>query len=585
MVESLDYSGVIQNVAGYDPHGAVYGDLSSPEGVAVDGSGNIYVADSGNSHVVEYSSGGATIRVIGSNGTAPGQLSNGIWGVAVAGTTLIVADTFNNNISLFNKTTGAYITRWTVNGAQGIAVDPSNNLYADIQAANGAFPNGNTVGKYNLSGTLLTSWGGGGGTADGVVNSPTGLAVGPQGYLYVVDASPGTTRVSVFTNTGTFAGKFGSQGSGNGQMQVPDGIAVDAQGNVFVVDWGNSRVELFGYGPLAPPPTLTPTSTPTFTITQTPNPSWTATSTATSTFTPTSTNSPTMTPTAVHPFLTQWGDGFCESAPASFCLPYGLATDATDNIYVADFTDNRIDKFTSGGTYVTAFGSGYSGNATFNGPCGLALDTSGNIYTTNEISYQVIKTDSAGSTLAIWGSQDSGSAAVSQFKSVVTYPYMGIAVNSSLGKVYVTDTGNGRVQVFNLDGSGGSVFATGLNNPFGIAVDPSNNVYVADEANDDIHVYNSAGVVSAFVFGGAGSGNGLFNKPLYLAWKSGQLFVADSFNSRVQILNSTTGAYIDQWGTNGTGGNGKFSNVRGITLDSSNNVYVGTNWYVEVFGP
>ncbi|MDD5023840.1 MAG: 6-bladed beta-propeller, partial [Methanoregula sp.] len=165
------------------------------------------------------------------------------------------------------------------------------------------------------------------------------------------------------------------------------------------------------------------------------------------------------------------------------------------------------------------------------------------------------------------------------------------AVDSS-GNVYVTDSGNVRIQKFNSSGAfltmwagnGGDYFE----DPWGIAVDPSNNVFVSDgeielagmlhneEVNQadphQILKFNSTGGYLA-KYGAFGQGDGQFYGPKgVVADLSGNIYIADSMNNRIQKL-SSTGTFLAKWGSLGTG-NGQFSNPSGVAADVSGNIYV-----------
>jgi DNA-binding beta-propeller fold protein YncE len=118
---------------------------------------------------------------------------------------------------------------------------------------------------------------------------------------------------------------------------------------------------------------------------------------------------------------------------------------------------------------------------------------------------------------------------------------------------------------------------TGLGNgqfdePSGIAVDASGNVYVVDRFNDRVQKFSSTGVHMTH-WGGSGTGAGQFDSPRGIAVDaSGHVYVADAFNARIQKFTSS-GAYVLQWGTLGNG-DGQFSAPRAITVDGSGFVYV-----------
>ncbi|HMQ28694.1 MAG TPA: hypothetical protein PKA98_22090, partial [Acidimicrobiales bacterium] len=164
---------------------------------------------------------------------------------------------------------------------------------------------------------------------DGLFQSPAGIAVDDDGYVYVVDQ--GNNRIQKFTADGTFVTTWGNPnplpGSANGQFDNPEGIAVH-DGTVYVVDSFNHRVQRF---------------------------STTGT------------------------FLGAWGTN--GTGPGQFQGPKGVGIDAAGNAYVSDYGNDRIQKFTATGTFVSTWGEEGSDLGEFNDPHGVAVDeTSGDLY-------------------------------------------------------------------------------------------------------------------------------------------------------------------------------------------------------------
>jgi len=204
--------------------------------------------------------------------------------------------------------------------------------------------------------------------------------------------------------------------------------------------------------------------------------------------------------------------------PWYFSFPEAVAIDANNNVYIADTGNNRIQKFTLDGFFITRWGA----PGQFNQPRGIAVD--------------------------------------------------------SAGYVYVSDTGNNRVQKFSPDGlfimvwDGSGTDHGRFDKPIGIATDSSGFIYVVDSEYHCIHKFNANGQ-RIITWGEEGSGNSQFESPEGIAVSAdGFVYVADSQNSRIQKFD-VNGNYITQWGTQGSG-NDQFRRPSGITTDSSGNVYV-----------
>jgi len=255
--------------------------------------------------------------------------------------------------------------------------------------------------------------------------------------------------------------------------------------------------------------------------------------------------------------------------PWYFTRPNGIAVDSNGNVYVADTENQRIQKFTPNGQFVTKWGSSGSENGQFGFPSGIAVDSSGNVYVADTNNHRIQKFTSNGQFTAKWGSYGSGDG---QFGSP-----SGIAVDNS-GNVYIADTNNHRIQKFTSNGQftakwGSSGSGNGqFNRPSGIALDNSGNVYVADTWNQRIQKFTSNGQFTA-KWGSSGSGDGQFGFPSGIALdNNGNIYVADTLNYRIQKF-TPNGQFAAKWGSEGNG-DGQFDNPYGIAVDNSGNVYV-----------
>jgi tripartite motif-containing protein 71 len=250
--------------------------------------------------------------------------------------------------------------------------------------------------------------------------------------------------------------------------------------------------------------------------------------------------------------VTHWGSR--GSRESQFDKPHGVAVDSSGNVYVADTGNDRIQKFSGNGTFISKWGSlcdlstniGCNGKPTsfldrgagqFLNPTGLAVDpTSGNVYVADYGNDRIQKFTSTGKFLKQWGFEG-------QLDGYFTAP-TSVAVDASSGNVYVVDTGNNRIQEFTSAGLfvakwGSSGSADGLFvGPSGVAVDSnSGKVYIADYGNNRIQVFSRNGVFIT-KWGSFGFGNFQFAAPRGIAVdsSSGNVFVADILQNRIDLF-------------------------------------------------
>jgi DNA-binding beta-propeller fold protein YncE len=252
--------------------------LGTPNAVALDSSGDLWVAESAQDRVLEFNSQRKYLRQFGSEGSANGQFM-GIAGIATnSAGDLYVADTANDRVQEFSPE-GAYIRQFATARVSAIAVDPEGNVWVDQIS----LPGGH-IEEFSATGAPLSQFGSAGsetgqlelafglsfsgghlyvaelgrvqefsssgafirvfdekGSGNGKSNFPSGIATDPtSGDLYVSEA--GNDRVQKFSPEGSFITTFGSPGSGAGQFSDPQGLAVASSGSIFIADSGNHRV-------------------------------------------------------------------------------------------------------------------------------------------------------------------------------------------------------------------------------------------------------------------------------------------------------------------------------------------------------
>lgn len=246
---------------------------------------------------------------------------------------------------------------------------------------------------------------------------------------------------------------------------------------------------------------------------------------------------------------------------ASFNNPFSVAADAFGNIYVADQFNHKIRKITTSGVVTTLAGSGVAGAAdgtttaaSFWSPGAIAVDAFGNVYVADTFNNKIRKISAAGVVTTLAGSGTSGAADGTGAAASFNNPY-GIAVDVS-GNVYVGDTGNKKIRkvtasgmVTTLAGSGvaGSADGTGIaasfNSPAGVSADISGNVYVADRSNNNIRKVTADGVVTTLAgSGAAGTADGAgtvasFSTPFGVATDAaGNVYVGDTYNQKIRKI-------------------------------------------------
>ena len=512
--------------------------LESPEGIAADAAGNLYIGVGGRICKV---TGDGSIRVIAGTGDR-GYSGDG---------KLAVSATFDTPAAIALNASGTvlYFSDETHNVVRKIGADGIITTVA-----------GTGSPGYSNDGQP-------GNTAQ--LNGPEGLAVDSDGNLYVADRLNNRIRkVRPDGTISTFAGTSVGGASGDGvnptlgSLLQPTDVVVDPDNNVYISDTSDGLLKMVdrttglmynlsrkmvSVGQLAYNPAAGWLAATDFLQHAIFSVSVTA-------------GSVSQTPIAGTIHATAIGD----NGPASgavFLDPWGVAVDGKGNVYVADFGDQRVRRIGSDLTITTAAGTGVFGStadgaqataAQVAQPGGMAVDASGNVYFTSACRVRAIRSNGnidtvagSGGTCGYFGDNVLPSAAQLYF------PW-GLAVDSAHNLLYISDTYNNRIRRVDLTrsmiatvagngqtgyagGNGTDALSASMDFPVGIAVDSKGNVYFADKNNHRVRkitpdgkIYDAAGTGKAGNDGDGGLATAAtLDSPRGLAVDSGDnLYVA-----------------------------------------------------------
>ncbi|MCX5806839.1 MAG: SMP-30/gluconolactonase/LRE family protein [Proteobacteria bacterium] len=561
------YAGNGTNGYGGDGGSALNAALSNPKSCAVDSTGNLYIADSGNCMIRKID---ATTKIItlvagrvGEDGHPDCGFSEGLATKAklnnpsdlykTSSGDIYVADTENNRIRKFkeggNMSTvagsagsgysGDYgpATAALLNGSAGIFVDSANNIYI-------ADTGNHCIRKVSAeTGTITTVAGTGwaGYYGDGLfawwarLDSPAGVYVNSTGDMIISDTMNSTLR-KVAASTGIISTMAITASSG---LNAPRGMVTYYDRNegkmyLYIVDMKNHRVRKLDI--------LT-------------NKLTTVAGTGTAGFS---------------------GDGGAATG-ATLDTPGGIAVDSSGNLFIADTNNSRIRKvdFLTG-IIITVAGKNISGydqdehaatSAKLNKPSDVFVDASGTFFIADTQNHLIRKVDTSGTIHTVAGtariagySGDGGSATSAQISSPG-----GVFVDVS-GNVYFADTGNNSVRKVNTSaiistvagtglagylGDGGAATSATLTSPTDVRVDGSGSLFIADSGNHAVRVvtgYDGKIKTFAGVFPKSSGFNG-DNQPAVAAKMNGpsgvvlsgtngngKIYISDTVNNKIRVL-------------------------------------------------
>lgn len=567
-------------------------DFNDPRDVTIDDDGRIFICDRKNHRVQVFDSDYSFLFTIGTSGIA-GDLHthlNGPYDVDIGDTMVAIADAYNARVQLFDLN-GNYVGTLMGNGTNqynepcGVLIDDANEriFVADTYAER--------VHVYNLDLDYITTFYGGdpkfrsteSGMADGNITfkHPYDVELGPDGKIYALDTDHQVIQV-YYGNNYTYShtlcdsewdpveqvwngdtlqwacgfdiygdyiyvadtynsqvkkldlngnlissiGVLGVSGSDNEHLARPRGVGVGPDGSIFVADADNNRVQVFS---------------------------------ANLTFSKSISTS-----------------GLAIFDNKHLNAPEAVTTDSSNNIYFADTNNHRVQVFDYKGAYKYTLGSSSkreagSDNEHLSIPSGVAV-SSNKVYVADKgnVRIQVFTFDGV----------YSNTLSIDCYDVKVGGPYEYLFATHSPNHCVHVYTPNGvLVQTLGTPGASGTSNSN-LNFPLGVGISPDGKVYVADSKNHRIQVYNdlSDGIADDTIgeTGVKGEDANRFSNPNCAAYFNGKLYVADTGNQRIQVFNATTKSYLSTIGVSGKTGsdNVHFNNPAEIIVGNDGKIYV-----------
>ncbi len=540
--------------------------LASPLGLAIDGAGNLYIADSDNCRVRKVTTDGKIQTVAGNGICNFGFLTsaNGIQATAApllypdsvavdAAGNLFIADeydvrkvTTNGVITAIAGVGNALTDGPAVNAYIGstatLAVDATGNLYvADqyVSLVRMITPNGQiktVAGMLNLGAPSYGYSGDGGPGTQAHLFYPLSVAVDANNFVYIADQ--GNARIRKLNQSGTIstvagASHFGGDGgpAANALLYVPIDTTFDASGNLYFSDYANHRIRKIN-------------------------------------------SAGVISTVAGNGTCAYTGDGGAATA-ASLCFPSAIRFDPAGNLLIADGGNGVIRKvslsgfistFAGNGQFADKGDGGVASAASFVNLTGLAVDSVGNVYAADSGAYRVRKITPNGTISTVAGTGAAGSTGDGGLATAAKLSAMQLLAVDSADNLYIADTGNNRVRkvaagvmstvagVQTCCAVTTKAASTFIGSVQGMAFDAAGNMYVTSESANAIWKVapdNSISIAAGngeagFTGDGLAGGNSLYTPTGIVTDKAGNVYFADRFNNRIRELqpDSPTGLTI-----------------------------------------
>lgn len=428
-------------------------EYNQPWGISFDASGNIYIADKGNDRIQVYTAGGAYSSSINAGNGLDGPTSLAFDSTGNIYVTERNGSDYTANVKKLAPDGSSVLEAWPgdlPNPPQyfifyfptDIAVDSNDNVYITNRE-------NNQVVVYDPGTESLDWWGAGDtitsaayGTAPGEFYRPSGICIDESGAIFVLEYH--NCRFQKLDTSGNSSMQIGgsSYRTGEGEFYYPENVAVDSSGNIYVTDSSNHRIQKFD---------------------------------------------------SSGAFVTMWGagsgSGLSGTGDGEFYSPGEIAVDAGGGVYVIDTYNNRIQKFDSDGTFITKWGNnggdGTSGdgNGAFNNPGDFCLDSSVNIYVADTNNNRIQKFSSGGTFLDVWRKPEEGDIQYWNVEHIMQPSGIGISHDGSGFFVLRYTTSDNTVSKFDANFDYTDINIVSGDNPFSSPRDletgPNGNVFIS----------------------------------------------------------------------------------------------------------
>jgi len=638
-------TGIITTIAGRgvaghtgDNGAAASAELWGPTALAVDGNGNLFIGETGDRVVRRIDAGTGTITTFAGNPSGTGSLGGPATSFNLYGITGLACDHFGNlfiaegndvvevnagtgNISeIAGAAAGLFFYDNVYFYTGGIAVDAVGNIYTSGGDASSVVWKINSSGVVSIfAGNTTGQNGGNGGPAtSALLTEPAGVAVDGAGNVYIAEGYPDSDIREVNTNGiistigGILYDPFSAGGDGSpaadAGLLYPQVIAADAAGNIYFADQYTYRIRKIT-APIAPPTSAA--ASPVFSLTPG---TYSGAQTLTMTdatlgagiYVSLNGSAPTTAGQGYHGPIQITGSvtvqavavapGYLTSAPVS--ATYIISAPPT--ALISTVAGNNIYGFLGFGGPATS--------ASMENLLAVAFDGSGNLYIAdygNSVVWMVSASTGNISVVAGTGTSGNGADGGQATATELNRP-SGVAIDK-LGNLYISDTNNGRIRMVAAQtgiistiagpgvsgtlGDGGPATSAYLGYAYGIVLDKTGNLYVADAGTSRVRMIAAdTGIISTVAGGGTQGqpGDGGLATAAYIGYPEdvtldglGNIYISDAGNERIRKVSASTGiittiAGNGAIGASGDGGLATAADInvgQGIAVDGNGNVY------------